>query len=769
MDRPRVVEAVRRAAARPVTLVSAPIGYGKSRAVAEAFEGVPIHRAPADAASLADVALAFADAIASGMRGIHLAFSTCARRAYAASEPWSVFASWLAEPARAHTQPLVVDDCERVLSVPGVPAFLDALVTRSASSARWVLVTRTTATLPVTRWHAEGIATVAIDDGVLALRPEEVTRYAELRDVERGALVGVEPRPATVALACDLLHAGSARRDVTAHGGVLRTLVELVFADADPTERRLLALAARLARLDDVLLSALPVTAARSVHATLRARLPSAFEGLAFATWFRSAILARSVGDPARSELDAEAIDTYERAGRPLDALRLALQSGDLSEVAAIVARHGERFLDAGTPPAVVVALAQLDLSRDDVPMLAMRGIVETQQNLHEPAEAHFEAAIARASGGLRATIVHRYALELIRRGRLNAIPLLEREVATGDADPVALAPLRATLATAYAIADRHRDAELTIARSAVEEPRVADEAVRARMVHQRAFVALKRGDVDEARNAAYGAIALAESSGTYDVAARAHTVLYELAYDADDPAGALAALEGVAHYAALAGEAPLRTFALLGAYDLEATRGDEDAMRRIEEALSDFEVDESREGATRALLAGRALGRAWRGDALGAYELLAGTALGESEAGMRAVRWAEIACYAAAAGLAIEAREAIASAVSDLHQVSESARRDRVVASLALAHVLLGEDASAARLLPNRPAGPAARRTAILLDAVSAYRARTLGRVGATALLEVLERVRERGFGGFARFVQSLPRRPVVATGQGG
>ncbi len=428
------------------------------------------------------------------------------------------------------------------------------------------------------------------------------------------------------------------------------------------------------------------------------------------------------------------------------------------------MARHGERFLAAGTQPAVVAALARLELPDESAPVLAMRAALEAQDGRHDTAEAHFTAALARAEGPLRTTIVHRYALELLRRGRGGAVELLETHLAGSGDDPTALAPLYATLGTAYALAERHDEARRAIEHGLASAPAELDPAARARMEHQQAFVTLRRGDAEEAEATAYRAIGLAQAAGAYDVAARAHTVLYELAYDADDPFGALAALEGVAHYAALAGETSLRTFALLGAYDLEAARGDEDGMRRIEEALADFDLSESPEGAQRALLPGRALAAAWRGDFAQAYRLVAGTALGEADTGPRAIRQAEIARYAAAAGLAIEAREAIAAAENELHQVSESARRDRVRASLALAFVLLGDDAAAVRALPATLSGASARRTAVLLDAVALYRLRGLGRVGAPALLEVLDRAREHGFGGFARFVEALPRRPAAA-----
>lgn len=762
VERPRVVEALWRATQRTVTLVAAPIGYGKSRAAADALAGVPLRNIPDDATSLADVALAVAEAVAADAPGLHLAFAACARRAFASREPGNVFAAWLAEYIRGRAQTVAIDDLDAALRLPDVSPFLTTLVARAKADVRWILITRELGSLPVARWLAEGIATVPVDEGVLALRPDELRLYTDARSVDRSALAGVEPRPATVALACDLLVSGASRREVAAHARSLKELAGLAFAEASADERHLLALAAHLVTIDDTLVAALPLARAGDLLERVRERLPSAIGATGLASWFRSSIRDRIADDPRYAQVAAEAVVAYESAGRPLDALRLALRSDDLATVGAIVTRHGERFLDSGTPPVVAAALSRLDLNVENAPVLAMQAIVEGQRGRHDTSEAYFVGALRHATGAVRTTIVHRFALELSRRGRPDAVTLLEEHLASSQEPAQTLGPLRSTLATAYAMGDRHADAKVQIDAADAAQDLGADLNVQARMAHQRAFVALRRGDATEARTSAERAIALGEEAGAYDVASRAHTVLYELAYDADDSVASLAALEGVAHFASLAGETGLRTFALLGAYDLQANDGDEDAMRRIEEALADFDMIEAPEGTLRALLPGRALAHAWRASFDRAYRMLSGSAAGEQNPGQRAIRYAEIARYAAAAGLGSEAREAIAAADSELHQVTESARRDRVLASLALAAVLLGDDEGALRRLLATIAGERGRRTTVLLDAVALYRLRAQGEATAQELVEVLDRARDRGFGGFARLIEALPRRPL-------
>src|SRR5581483_738413 len=239
------------------------------------------------------------------------------------------------------------------------------------------------------RWLAAGIAAVPLDAAALALRPEELRAYLDARGVPRGALAGVEPRPATVALASDLLLAGVPRRDVVTHAGTLADLVALAHRAASEEQRRVLSIAAELDTLDDALVDAIPAPSARETLAGLRARVPSIFEGARLASWLRSSL------DRGRRASSASA------AGAP-------------EALAGIVTRHARRFLEAGTPHAVAAALGHLDASIDDPAVLALRATAETQQNRNDTAEAYFRAALTRAEGSLRTTIVHRYALELM-------------------------------------------------------------------------------------------------------------------------------------------------------------------------------------------------------------------------------------------------------------------------------------------------------------------------------------------------------------------
>jgi HD-GYP domain-containing protein (c-di-GMP phosphodiesterase class II) len=607
--RPRVAERLSRAMRRAVTLVVAPAGYGKSAAVAS-IGAARTCRLRGVETSLADVALAVASVLAPSRAGLAAAIVASAGR----DDAPAALAAWMAEVA-PHDATVVIDDLDDALALPGVAAFVDALVTGTATTVRWVLTARSLDPFPVARWMAAGLAGVPVDDAVLGLRPDELRRILAGAGIDRSALPGVELRLATVRLACDLLAAGAPARAVAGAARSLQRLTDLAFTDAAEDEREALVSAAHAVALTEPVLASLPRSTAKSL-ARLRARLPSAFEASGAATWFRAAIRERAGGGRR-----------YAGAAARGDAARAA--SGSTSVGAA-------------------------------------------------PSAEAWAAEIARAEDALR------------------------------------------------------------------------------------------RGDVEAAGAAAWRAAALAEEADAFALAARAHAVLHELAVDAGEPAAALATAEDVAHLAALAGEHDLRASALAAAHRLHAARGDEDGMRRAEGALA-FVAPAAAGRAALAMLGGRALARAWNGDAAGAHAILAGADLAEAHAAGRAARWAEIACFAAAAGRRAEARTAAAAADSELYQVTESAARDRAHALLAVAATLAGDDEGARRRLPRPAAGAVSRRTAVLLDAAGAFRRARCGEADAAEVAAALERARAEGAGGFARLIEALLAAPTHrdATGE--
>ncbi|HEX3548977.1 MAG TPA: HD domain-containing phosphohydrolase [Candidatus Elarobacter sp.] len=446
-------------------------------------------------------------------------------------------------------------------------------------------------------------------------------------------------------------------------------------------------------------------------------------------------------------------------AGVPVDEAVLGLQPDEVRRI------RDARGVERAALPNVEMRLATVALACDLLDAGApRRALASHARSLQHAAQLAFEQA-GEAERELLALAVH---LPALGEAVLRELPL-------PDAAAVA-ARVRARLASAFdargvatwlraalreRIAGDPRYAGAAAAASAARDRANAhagapahDTAARAEL--QRAALALQRGDVDDADAAARGAIALAEDADAYDVAARASAVLEELARDAGEPAAEMAALEQLERFAALAGEHELRAFALTRAHAHLAEHGDADGMRAVEAAFA-FLAPAVEERTRRASAGGRALALAWSGDFAAAHALLAGAPAAASDAAGRALRAAEVACYAAAAHLRAESHDAAGAAENDLYQVTESATRDRVLALLGLAATLSGDDEAAHRRLPRTPAGEASRRTAVLLDAVIAYRRCAHGEASPLQLAGTLERTRRRGFGGFARLIEAL------------
>ncbi len=292
--------------------------------------------------------------------------------------------------------------------------------------------------------------------------------------------------------------------------------------------------------------------------------------------------------------------------------------------------------------------------------------------------------------------------------------------------------------------------------------PGVEDDALRPRILHQAAYVALSAGDYAAAKGLAGRALARADEGFLYDLAARSLSVLYNVAmlHDDDIPAArhALLRLEEAGRKA---GSDPLRLYAILAAYAVEVDAGETAALARLDGELEEMQVLFT-PTVGEALLPAQALRASWEGRFAHAYEMLAHGADKLFDDDRIALRWAEIAAYAAAAGRVSEARHAIASSRETLRALAQGeALATRAAAYVALAEVLLGDDEAAGAAIEAARAAARGRtaRMSALVDAVAAFHAcRTDDPSAYTALGEALDELDRRHFRGIARFIGRLP-----------
>ena len=244
-------------------------------------------------------------------------------------------------------------------------------------------------------------------------------------------------------------------------------------------------------------------------------------------------------------------------------------------------------------------------------------------------------------------------------------------------------------------------------------------------MLHQASYVALNDGDHALAKSLANRALARADGSFLYDLAARSLSVLFNVAmlHDDDVPAArsALARLEEAGRKAGTDG---LRLYAILNAYSIEVDAGDVEALERLNRQLGEMQVLLT-PMVSEGLLPAQALRAAWDGRFAHAYDLLAPGAENLFDVDRTAYRWAEVAVYAAAAGQEGDARAALAKCREKMDRLAgDEPLAVRALAYIALALTLLGDDREAlatiarARTAAGNPFG----RIRTLVETVAAF-----------------------------------------------
>ena len=764
----------------PVTLVVADEGLGKStlirdylalRAVAHLrFRAGPEHGSPGEL--LRGIATAFAPVSPSMARS-----SGPAARQLDQNDGEALAVQWAREHLTNVSATIVLDELHHVAGEPRSIAFLCALIEATQPRIRWILAVRDAALLPVPRWLAQRLCELPIESDELRVLPDEIhaafQRAGLARAAEQAAdlyeRTGGWPLGVSVALA-------AGRSDVPAtHEAVYDDLVASLLCDV-PRERqdRIFELGA-IGRFDEAVTSALecgPELAGllsrtelvhgldRGVHAfyePCRVRLMLRLDELPRER--RSAVLDRAAG-------------ALEHVGRWHDAVALRIRAADDERVAAALDRRGFEALDRGEVIAVAEALAAVPeptLLRHPV-ALALKAALASLDESFDVAEAWFRMAIDGAHDADRREIVIRFGMDLVRRRREDVIELLEAEAAregtraNADAD----AALWALLGTAYVHAHRQDDAREAARRALVLLPGVGDEALRARVLHQASYVALSHGDHDGAKSLAERALARADATFLYDLAARALSVLFNVAmlHDDDVPAARTALLR-LEEAGRKAGNDGLRLYALLNAYAIEVDAGDVVELERLNRQLGEMQVLLT-PMVSEALLPAQALRAAWKGNFEHAYDLLAPGAEKLFDDDRTAYRWAEVAVYAASAGKARAARAAIARCRASLARLTaDEPLTVRSIAYLALAESLLDDDAAAAASLAEARAGAANThgRIRTLVETIAAFRrCRRTGARGLLQLAELLDELERRELGGVARFIERLPAAAIEA-----
>jgi LuxR family maltose regulon positive regulatory protein len=783
--RARVNDRLTRAARFPVTLIVAPAGFGKSVALRDFIETSRLEAVRYDVTREQGTVMAFVHGLSAALEPVApsaiAAFPAMQQRIMGTTtDPVRELASWFAEHLKRTVCTIVIDDLHFAAADPDVVALLVDLIERGGERIRWIIATRSDAGLPTASWIGYGRMDYPIGEDDLRFTPDEALATADdaqasaepheieaLRELTGGWPIALSIALRTRTHAANLRAAASGTREM-----VYRYLAEQVFAGLTRAQQQFLLRTSVFPTFDVATAEALGATP--DFLAELRRSVT--FMSTTTPTDYRYHDLFRDFLEHELRRTGAtEWHDAHVVAGRLLadrrdgaaSALALYAKVGAIDEIVALVERSGFELLEYGHGDVVASALETVPEPRraQSAAVLGIRATLDANRGYFNVAEPEFIAAIERSVElSLRITLVHRYAIELVRQER-DALDLLEPYARDETLALAMRVPLLGTLATAYVRAGRFDDASVTVQQALSLLETLGDD-VRARLYQQAAYVYQFDPAHDRARGYAAMAVELATARGLYEVAARAYSVLYVVVNDDDDdPIATLAILDKLQECARKGASRQARFFGIVASYAIEAERGDDAALEVLDRELSDDDAVTATARA-QAILPAQALRAAWEGDFRHAYALLAKSVAQQPSAERRAaerraLRAAETALYAFAAGLHAEGEAAVREAATTLDLCTRvSLRVVRTHLTIALAELVRGRTTSAHRSLAEaeRLLTPQMRRLRALAHAVRAMTRVQLQQADAAGVSAALERLRAEHFGGIARLLAALP-----------
>ena len=788
IERTRLSDRLAAGAAHAVTLLAAPAGYGKSVALDDYLRvlraGEPgehggevlrfnVRRAHG---SLTRFVRALAAALEPALPQIGQSLAIAHERATQSAKPSDVLATWLAEHLEHVPRTLVIDDFHHCEGERGVAELIANAVERTRPHVRWIIATRSSADLPVASWMARGELDLPIEEKTLRFTLAEALQVAEriapalgtatveqLLEVTQGA-----PAIFTFGLQTIDQEPQVASRLLLGGGDIFGRFADEVFARFSPTERKLLIETAAFPEIDERLLG--NVDEPSPWLAAVAAAAPQIFEARDGRRQYHSLFLAalrgylNDLGSEAARGAAKRAALALERAGRIGEALAIYVRERQDAELVRVIEAHGFAFLEAGHGESIHEAINALDplIQMSSSVVLAIKAMSESTTGRFDTAESWFQLAIDRAADPLRAQISYQYGMHLLRFFRREAVGVFEALIADDRVSDTLRAYVLAALGPAYIFERRPADALRTTGEALELARIVATPHVLARAHHQAAYVALYEGDAVRAKDLASISLAFASEHGYFDISACALSVLYNVASDIeDDPIESLRLLAAVGDCAAKSGSLINQLISLVASLEIEIERNNEEVAEQIDEKLRTLDVSFAGRTTYEALLPTQALRASWAGDFLGAHRLLANSADQQWSADRRALRFAEIAAYAAAAGLEREALDALRDAEESLGEITDvDLRVQRGRLYVALAAIVLGRTELAAEMLDRVVAEPAALspRLLALRRALGALFERYRGARNHNELLAYLNEMGQYGFAGVARAITMLP-----------
>ena len=782
ITRERLHARIGSALSKRIAIVCAPAGFGKTVTIRRALnrhqiQAVRYDLRPEDASEAA-LARGLADALSGIAPGLRSSYATAVEYALQCADPHEQLARWFERHLQSLSTCVLLEDVHRAGAGTNSSLLIRSLI-EYTPQIRWILTTREQLDLPVARWVDAGMASEPITTEDLRLTEGEAGELAQrcnfppelittLFDVTHGWPLAFHIGASLPDAVTELTALRPRKR-----GDAYEFLVRRLFEHYDTALQSLLLETSVFDAIDRTLLGSKANESWERLAAVAREGLLllEPREGtLRYHDLFQQFLHAelRLRGTWERSLQTGAA--ALERCGRIPEALRLYVRAKSSPDVLRLCEAHGFELMEMGRRDELSEALAVVQQDESAV-CIALRAMNESFLGRTDIAESWFLHALQKAvKPEIRAQIAYRYAVDLIRHGRTDAISLLEPYVNSEEQPDALRALMQSTLATAYVLTGRFDEASQGMQQALALVRPNESVSLQAKIHHHAAWVDLFTGDIEQAKAHAGVSVDLALQNGMYDMAARAYSVLYNIVYDVDDnPVEAMRVLDRVLDCGLKAGSPQVRLFALLGMLDIAAEVGDTDEVDRIVHTLSAHEVDFSDANASEALLPAQALRRAGQGEFAEACRLLMVSGARQITPDRRALRFSEIALYAAAANMRADAQRALGEVLPQLDSLEAAVRRTvRTQLNCVLALRLLGDTNRAHALAVTTTLRDNDRLYAFKC-AVDTILRRWDGHSNLAEVAEALEWLHAQHFGGLANVLAALPNAPRKSTATAG
>ncbi|HEY1978024.1 MAG TPA: AAA family ATPase [Candidatus Baltobacteraceae bacterium] len=773
VKRDRVTREFQRRADFPILFVRGPAGCGKSVALrdylAASGQDWVLYDLKRERSTFARFVYGFTEALAARAPGARSAFAGAYEKAVVSQRPAEDLAAWLHEHIKALDVVIAIDNLHNAAGDPQSEAFVASLIDRMADNVRWIVSTRDADGFSLPVWMAFRWMDVPLEGTDLAFDRDDVAALGRNAGVALGAAACdriVEETGGWATGVAATVHAlSTAGTSSMTRFSAFEPMIDALLAQCDSWELRALIGTALMPDLSEELLGTGP---ASDAVGNLRRRAPYLFLGASgerYHDLVAEALRGRMQSIDPRDLQTAIGVagQALRRRERFAEALELYAEANHPDQVAKLLELQGLRLLEQGYADVVERALACSERSGhvESAIVLALRAIVTSRLGRFDAAESWFNQALARAADNDTRMIEIKYlfACDLMRRYRPDALDLIAPHAANEELPASLRAGILSALGEAYMLSGDSDRAHDAVGKSLSLAHTLGDDAMKARVLARAAYVYHSDSQNEEGARYAIAAVEAAERASSFNVAAAAYSTLFAIAMDDEDSTAGHTYLDRLLENGLKSGNLGFLLYYFTNAFEIAVERHDLTELARSEAGLRAFDLHYDDADSHESLLPAQALRASWSGEFDYAYRLLFPTAAQQAGTDRTALRWGEVAFYAAAARRPAEAREAIdrvSETLGSIEQESSRSARARLLAYLAAALVIGNGEAE--RFVAELDASRLPARLTALHDAVRAIGEHIDGASNHDAVDRALRALYANNFGGFARMLEALP-----------